>query len=168
LHRDSGDVNCEWNDQWKIVAIYAYNVSVMIRITVSSILDQTMQKAFMTAWERDVVEELERARKDGRIWINSLTRMAGDKSMKDVTEPDASITEVFENLTGLNGRGQHHFQSSSNGKFSSEEKQPSYFDSNAEFTPEEINDKVAHLLNTRINERDEENKDSNEIVQYSV
>jgi hypothetical protein len=168
LHRDSGDVDCEWNDQWKIVAIYAYNVSVMIRITVSSILDQTMQKAFMTAWERDVVEELERARKDGRIWINNLTRMAGDKSLRNVTEPDASITEVFENLAGLNGRGQHHFQSTSNVKSSLEEKQPSYFDSNAEFTPEEINDKVAQLLNTRINERTEENKNSNEIVQYSV
>jgi len=173
LHRDSGVVNyCEWNDRWKVVAIYAYNVSVMIRITVSSILNQAMQKAFMTAWERDVVEELERARKDGRTWINSLTRLGEDTSLKNVTEFDSSSAEVVENFTGLDATDQDHFIVTSDMKLLFQEKHarslPRDFDSNVQFKPEELNEKVIQLLKTKIDECDEDSNSLNEIVQYSV
>jgi hypothetical protein len=172
LHRDSREVNCEWNDRWKIVAIYAYNVSVMIRITVSSILDETMQKAFMSAWERDVVEELERARKDGRTWINTLTKTIGDASMRNVTEFDSSSDEIAENFTESSGTGQNHLLVQSDVKLLLQEDQalsPSLnFDSNIQFKPEELKEKVVQLLKTKIDECDEDSNSLNEIVQYSV
>jgi len=172
LHRDSREVNCEWNDRWKVVAIYAYNVSVMIRITVSSILDETMQKAFMSAWERDVVEELERARKDGRTWINTLTKMVGDTSLRNGTEFDSSSDEIVENFTELSGTGQNHLPVQSDVKLLLQEDQalsPSLnFDSNIQFKAEELNEKVVQLLKTKIDECDEDSNNFNEIVQYSV
>ena len=163
LHRDSGEANYEWNDQWKIVAVYAYNVSVMIRITVSSILDQTMQKAFMTAWERDVVEELERARKDGRNWINMLTRMVAGTSLRNGTEFDSSPTETNENYTGSSGTSQDHFTASKQAQLTLEN-----LDSNSKYKPDELNEKVVRLLKTEINECDEDKNNLNEIIQYSV
>jgi hypothetical protein len=83
LHRDRGQPDYEWTDLWKIVAIYAYNVSVMIRTTVSTVLNKQMQKSFHAMWERDVVEELERGRSDGWAWKRNL-------SIKD---PDVSIQQ---------------------------------------------------------------------------
>merc|ERR1712146_96849 len=76
LHRDVEEAQFEWNDRWKIVAIYGYNVSVMIRLTVSNILDEATQQTFMSAWESDVVEELERGGKDGRAWMRKLAKDA--------------------------------------------------------------------------------------------
>lgn len=73
LHRDRELPELEWNEKWLIVAIYAYNVSVMIRATVSTVLDKEMQKSFLSMWERDVVEELERGRIDAVAWKRSLT-----------------------------------------------------------------------------------------------
>jgi hypothetical protein len=72
LHRDREQPDHEWDARWKIVAIYGYNVSVMIRATVSTVLDKNMQKSFLSMWERDVVEELERGRSDGWSWKRSL------------------------------------------------------------------------------------------------
>jgi hypothetical protein len=43
-------------------------VSVLIRTTVSTVLDNEMQKSFLSIWERDVVAELEKARRDGWTW----------------------------------------------------------------------------------------------------
>lgn len=73
LHRKEEGTLLEWNDEWKIIAIYAYNVSVMIRTSVSTILDDQLKKSFMAAWSREVVEELERGRKDGIAWKRQLT-----------------------------------------------------------------------------------------------
>jgi hypothetical protein len=36
------------------------------------VLDKNMQKSFLSMWERDVVEELERGRSDGWSWKRSL------------------------------------------------------------------------------------------------
>jgi hypothetical protein len=81
LHRDRQLPDLEWNEKWRIVAIYAYNVSVMIRATVSTVLDKEMQKSFLSMWERDVVEELERGRIDAVAWKRSLpTRLTLDDS----------------------------------------------------------------------------------------
>lgn len=169
LHRDSVEVNFEWNDRWKIVAIYAYNVSVMIRITVSNILDQSMQKAFMTAWERDVVEELERARKDGKTWINKLTKTVGGVSSTDVTEFGFSTAEIIENFTGSSGTGQ---DLTPNVNFLTQERQTrspfENFDSNAKLKDDELNVAVAQLLNTEIDQCSEDINDLNQIVRYSV
>lgn len=68
VYRDRDQPECEWNDRWRILAIMAFNVSVLIRTTVSTVLDQDMKKAFLSIWERDVVEELEKARRDGWAW----------------------------------------------------------------------------------------------------
>lgn len=73
LHRDRELPDHEWNARWKIVAIYAFNVSVMIRTTVSTVLDRHMQKSFLSMWDRDVVEELERGRRDGVSWKRGLS-----------------------------------------------------------------------------------------------
>ena len=143
LHRDSREANYEWNDRWKVVAIYAYNVSVMIRITVSSILDHEMQKEFMSAWERDVVEELERARREGRTWINTLTKTAGDES-------------AINNLNGSNGTGQ---------ELSVEALATIIPGQGGQV---ELNGNVENLLGTEIGKGEENDDSSNEIVLYSV
>jgi hypothetical protein len=93
LHRDREQSKYEWNDLWKIVAIYAYNVSVMIRTTVSTVLGKQMQKSFYTMWERDVVEELERGRSDGWAWKRNLSIKDPDAN----TEQGDSDSEQEEN-----------------------------------------------------------------------
>lgn len=75
FHREnaaSEDSDLGWSVRWKIVAICAYNVSVMIRTTVSTVLDKQQKKSFLSMWERDVVEELERGRSDGWLWKRTL------------------------------------------------------------------------------------------------
>lgn len=155
LHRDSREGNYEWNDRWKVVAIYAYNVSVMIRITVSNILDQTMQKAFMSAWERDVVEELERARREGRTWINALTKVAGDASLRNSTNFD-SLSADIESFTGLSGTGGELSPEISGMKLfwqgEKAQSRPPNFDSNSQI----------------IDRSDDDGNNLNGIVLYSV
>jgi hypothetical protein len=68
MRRDRDQPEFEWNDRWRILAIMAFNVSVLIRTTVSTVLDNEMQKSFLSIWERDVVAELEKARRDGWTW----------------------------------------------------------------------------------------------------
>jgi len=58
--------------RWKIVRIYAFNVSVFIRATVRSILDKAKLKEFWTIWEPDVVRELEQGKKEGRLFLQLL------------------------------------------------------------------------------------------------
>ena len=83
LYRDREQPDYEWNGQWKVVAIYAFNVSVMIRTTVSTVLDKTMQKSFLSMWERDVVEELERGRSDGMLWKRSLYQSGLESDLEE-------------------------------------------------------------------------------------
>jgi hypothetical protein len=82
----------EWNLQWKIVAIYAFNVSVMIRTTVSTVLDKQQQNSFLSMWERDVVEELERGRTDGRVWKRTLYNSGGGA----ILSPNDDYYDEFE------------------------------------------------------------------------
>lgn len=171
LHRNSAETDYEWNDRWRIVAIYGYNVSVMIRTTVSSILNQTMQVAFSAAWERDVVEELERGKQDGRTWVRALTK--NNTGAIEFDEEYHEIEETMENSLLQNDRG--HIMKASDTKQPLQETQGqvSYqpnFDSNVELEPEELNQKVLKVLQrtTDIQGSDEDEKDSVEIVQYSV
>lgn len=97
LHRENEDCEeayLEWNVQWKIVAVYAYNVSVMIRTTVSTVLDKQQQKTFLSMWERDVVEELERGRSDGWVWKRALS--GGGGGLLPIEENDADDFEADE------------------------------------------------------------------------
>uniref|UniRef100_A0A7S4EFY0 Uncharacterized protein n=1 Tax=Pseudo-nitzschia australis TaxID=44445 RepID=A0A7S4EFY0_9STRA len=171
LHRDSREVKFEWNDQWKVVGIYSYNVSVMIRITVSNILNQTMQKAFMAAWERDVVEELERGRRDGRSWINALSRNVKDTALSSGHEFDSSSVDNTEKLSEINDGDRQEYNTRlieelTMQKPQAQSPQPNY-DSNVEFEPEELNKRVMQLLGTQIDEGGDDKK-VNEVVQYSV
>ncbi|VEU42775.1 unnamed protein product [Pseudo-nitzschia multistriata] len=171
LHRDSREVNFKWNDRWKIVGIYAYNVSVMIRITVSNILNQTMQKAFMAAWERDVVEELERGRRDGRSWINALSRNVKDIGLESGLKLDPSRAKNVEKLQGADSVGRLELDEQSGVDLASQRTQMQFlhtnYDSNVQFEPEELKKKVRQLLGTQIDDGDD-GKKVKDIVQYSV
>ena len=157
LHRDSGEKEFEWNDRWKIVSIYAFNVSVMIRVTVSNTLDQTMQRAFLTAWERDVVEELERARRDGRSWMNSLSKLE-DKQLENVTAFDSSGAEVVE---GFKEMDQSQLQVAS-------DTLPLGLDEDGKFEPEQLNATVEKLLNTEIEKCDVDDNSLDGVVPCSI
>jgi len=163
LHRNPREADYEWNDRWKIVAIYGYNVCVMIFTTVKSILNQTMQEVFRAAWERDVVEELERGRQDGRTWIRALTEST------EAIELDAEyheIKEPTENGLLQNGR------KAPDAKLPLQVNQIQVYepdlDLNIELEPEEFNQRVLKLLETDIRGADEDEEDTDEIVQYSV
>eukprot|EP00980_Cylindrotheca_fusiformis_P013773 scaffold3556_cov190-Cylindrotheca_fusiformis.AAC.8 len=93
MHRDRNQPEYEWTDQWRILAIMAFNVSVLIRTTVSTVLDQEMQKSFLSIWERDVVEELEKARRDGWTWKRKYVQ----KSQEGGTNTEPLVGEEEEN-----------------------------------------------------------------------
>jgi hypothetical protein len=110
LHRDRKQPEFKWSDRWRIVAIMTFNVSVLIRTTVSTVLDKEMQSSFLSIWERDVVEELEKARLDGWAWKRKDSqqnegtevslKMAGDETM------DESMDEAEDgrdDSLGING-----------------------------------------------------------------
>ena len=90
LHRDREREDLEWNDHWKIVAVYAYNVSVMIRATVESVLDDDMKESFLKVWERDVIEELERARLDAQAWKRSVRSKNSQDNQKGSNKDGAT------------------------------------------------------------------------------
>lgn len=100
LHRMNDESTLDWNERWRIVGIYAYNVSVMIRTTVSTVLDKAMQKSFLSIWDRDVVEELELARSDGQVWRRSLYGRSSvqapelDEVNNDLDEVDEEDSDV--------------------------------------------------------------------------
>ena len=90
LYRDTPG----WNARWKVVAIYAYNVSVMIRSTVNTVLDKDAKKSFLHTWDREVVEELEKARSDALEWKQRNQSMGNaggeDNDAEDFEEDSAS------------------------------------------------------------------------------
>ena len=90
IHRDRERKDMEWNSRWKVVAIYAYNVSVMIRATLSSILKQPC----VSTWDLDVIEELERARLDAQSWKRSAksTTSTEQPSTNDVQHGEKNST----------------------------------------------------------------------------
>jgi hypothetical protein len=72
-HRNHGKETFEWNEQWKIVAIMAYNVSVMIRHTALMLFqEQDKRDESSWPWEFDVIEELKRGWVAGQSWKKSL------------------------------------------------------------------------------------------------
>jgi len=65
-HRDKLTEDMEWNHQWKMLSIYVYNTTMLLRSTVVALLPtrESQQKA-LNGWDDDVLAELERARLDG-------------------------------------------------------------------------------------------------------
>jgi hypothetical protein len=127
LHRDRQRPELEWNARWKIVAIVAYNISCMIRNTVSSVLDKDMQRSFLDMWERDVIEELERGRTDALSWKRNLNRLANEGPVviqgQDDAEnvADASDEEFMEVENEAEGEEDKDAESGDDEKIDSDE-----------------------------------------------
>ncbi|KAG7356020.1 hypothetical protein IV203_000706 [Nitzschia inconspicua] len=67
LQRDSLVSELQWNDQWRVVGMYAHNVRVMIRTTVQCMIhhsNHSRQVDLSSMWETSVEKELDRARID--------------------------------------------------------------------------------------------------------
>jgi hypothetical protein len=89
LHRNPM-TTYEWNDQWKVVGVYAHNVSVMIRATVNSMMNQSKLKTFSKMWEPSVIKELESGRKDAIKLLRSCTSNSGPVFERDLDEVEMS------------------------------------------------------------------------------
>lgn len=98
LRRNSTNPAFAWNEQWRILAILAFNVSVLIRTTVNTVLDKEMKKSFLSIWERDVVEELEIARRDGWLWKRKYVSSKNGKEvyMGDDEEEESDDSDMEE------------------------------------------------------------------------
>ena len=72
LHRDRQKSEFEWNNAWRIISILAYDLSVAIRNSANLILEEERWEDTSGAWEKDVIDELNRARSDGIAWKQSL------------------------------------------------------------------------------------------------
>jgi len=125
----------------------------------------------MAAWEHDVVEELERARREGRALISSFSKTGGCVSSTNGSGTDTSgdnidnFAELRETSTELSTEA-----SAINPAWQEEQDRlpPPTFDPNTHFKPEELNEKVAQLLSTEIRRCEDDGNDLNDIVQYSV
>jgi hypothetical protein len=98
-----------------------------------------------------------------------LTKIVGGVSSTDVTEFGSSTAEIIENFTGSSGTGQN-LTPDVNILFQERQTRSPFenFDSNAKFKDEKLNEAVAQLLNTEIDQCSENTNDLNQIVQYSV
>jgi len=54
-----------WNDMWKVLGICAYNVSVVIRYTASTLVRENGALKMSDYWKGEIIEELKRGRADG-------------------------------------------------------------------------------------------------------
>ena len=65
-----------WNNQWLLLSVLCYNVSIMIRSTVKQALDecQFTKKEEFDPWDQDVIDELLLGRKDALAWKESLNK----------------------------------------------------------------------------------------------
>ena len=153
LHRNSKELVYEWNDQWKIVAIYCYNVSVMIFATVKNVLKQKMQEDFRGAWGRDIVDELEKGRRDGRSWVRSLSKNGS------MNEPNENITNAVDAPL----IDTEYYAKKSDAEVLLEE-------SEIINGSETLNEQVLQLLQTDVGAADEDEDEISvdKIVQYSV
>ena len=80
LHRNPS-TTYEWNDQWKVVGMYAYNVSVMIRATVNNMMKQSKAKDFSKMWDPTVIKELKSGCKDAKELAQSSLQHS-DRAME--------------------------------------------------------------------------------------
>jgi hypothetical protein len=73
LHRDRLEEDYEWNNCWRIVSILNYDVSVVIRNAAITLgFEPERREETSGIWERDVIDELLRARSDGILWRETM------------------------------------------------------------------------------------------------
>jgi hypothetical protein len=108
LHRDFFNSDQIWNDQWKVVGMYAHNVSVMIRTTVYCMIhhsNQNRQADFSSMWENAVVKELEKGMRDALEVLQSPTILEVDDEGKEeesnALEGSSDVLPEPENSTDL-------------------------------------------------------------------
>ena len=101
LHRDRERPEFEWNSQWKVVAIYGFNVSVMIRSTVTTVMAKERQKEFLAMWQRDVIEELERARSDALAWKRAISAGTNRRPLHDAGNDGVVKSVVIDGMVGV-------------------------------------------------------------------
>jgi hypothetical protein len=94
-HRVHGNKeNFGWDEKWKIVAIVAYNVSVMIRHTALMLLqEQDKRDDSSWPWELEVIGELKRGRAAGRSWKASIRTASTAGDLKDFNSGDDKVVE---------------------------------------------------------------------------
>jgi hypothetical protein len=104
LHRDSLNSNHEWNDRWKVVGIYAHNVSIMIRMTANCMIKHSnynKQVDFSSMWEKSVMKELEKGRIDAKEILEKATLDPTDNRKDECQEGgeshDHGLTEQQDN-----------------------------------------------------------------------
>ena len=89
-HRDRLQDGIDWNNQWKVVSIYAYNTAMVIRSTIIALLSsKEAQQKVLHGWEDDVLAELERARLDGIALKKTLAQNDEKVEADDISESSA-------------------------------------------------------------------------------
>ncbi|KAL3915684.1 MAG: hypothetical protein SGILL_005529 [Bacillariaceae sp.] len=86
--RRNSSTTCGWNDQWKVVGMYAYNVSVMIRATMNSMMKQSKAKSFSNMWDQTIIRELETACKDAKELAQSSLQHSDGGMEPELEETD--------------------------------------------------------------------------------
>jgi hypothetical protein len=81
----------EWNEQWRVIGICVYNLSVSIRTTLSYQGDRPEY------WEQSVVEELKRGRADA---IALKKTLPDDDTLVDKEEPKSNDEDNFDQGQG--------------------------------------------------------------------
>jgi hypothetical protein len=89
-HRDklTGE-DMKWNHQWKMLSIYVYNTTMLLRSTVVTVLPsrESQQKA-LNGWDDDVLAELERARLDGLALKKTLSLKEDERVIAESSESE--------------------------------------------------------------------------------
>ena len=98
-HRHRLQDGIDWNNQWKIVSIYAYNTTMVIRSTIVALLSsKEAQQKVLYGLEDDVLAELERARMDG-IALKKTLAQNGEKVGADYISESSEDEDVsFRNV----------------------------------------------------------------------
>lgn len=64
-HRDRLQSSSEWTSKWKVIGVYAYNLSMATRSTICATqYDKDSQSKALEIWDDEVLGELERCRSD--------------------------------------------------------------------------------------------------------
>jgi hypothetical protein len=101
--KKSAKAKSTWSNQWMIVGILCYNVSIMIRATsVSKIfgIKSSRTEESYDPWDQDVVDELLLARGDAVAWKSALERGESTFSFNDSNK---KCTDDYDEVDSLEG-----------------------------------------------------------------
>ncbi|CAB9498892.1 expressed unknown protein [Seminavis robusta] len=101
---DEKKTKSTWSNQWMIVGVLCYNVSIMIRATAADktvgIKTSRTEESF-APWDQDVVDELLLARADAVAWKSSLGQEETNFSFENCSKKDYA----YEDETALFDEG---------------------------------------------------------------